>query len=84
MTKNKSKKSSEQKEDLKAVALFHFVVEHNKKYNLYGDELISYLSKGKSKKVKDEIEDTVWNSIIELEDYETFNESIKQDIKNGK
>lgn len=82
MVKKIKKKTS--KEDLTAIALFYLAQSHNKKMDMYCKELITYLSKGKSKKQSEQIADWVWNDVFEAQGYDELAENLKGIKKNGK
>lgn len=72
------------KEDLLGIALIHLAIESNKKVNSYVEALLDYVSKGKSKKFRENAENYVWDLVYEETSYEDFKENIsKFKGKNG-
>jgi hypothetical protein len=71
------------KEDLVGIALTHLAVESNKKTNSYTEALLDYVSKGKSKKFRDNAENWIWELVFEEISYEEFKSNIS-DFKESK
>lgn len=66
------------KEDLIPIALIHLAQESNKSMNRYYDTLVDYMSKGKSKEYKEEVENWLWEIIFEDGTYEELLEHLKK------
>lgn len=84
MEQKKAKKSSNNKEDLVAIALLTMSQEYYKKCDYYAKALVEHLSKKYKKSLSDDNEGYVWDWVIECHDIADFKESIESHKKNGK